>query len=255
MSSKSASEAERLQALYNLEILGTDPSPEFDRLCQMAQTVFGVPISLISLLDHDLQWFKAKCGLDIDGTTRDVAFCNKTILSDAVLVVPDALEDERFAGNPLVTGEPFIRFYAGAPLILSPGVRLGSVCVIDSKPRSITRREAEVLKQLAAAVVGELRRHRSDLELRSEQAARESELSTQRQLLSQVENGSASGSWEYDRLTGIGRWSVGLYRLLGYEPDEITPHYELFRRHVHRDDTHVHDRAMSAVIPTSADQN
>jgi diguanylate cyclase (GGDEF)-like protein/PAS domain S-box-containing protein len=250
--STSASEADRLQALRNLDILGTAPSPEFDRLCRMAQAVFGVPISLITLLEHDLQWFKAKCGLDIEGTVRDVAFCNRTILGDEVMVVPDARADERFASNPLVTGEPFIRFYAGAPLILSPGVRLGSICVIDSKPRSVSRQEAEILKQLADAVVGELRRHRSDLDIRLEQLARESELSAQRHILTQAENEGASGSWEFDRLTGSIGWSDGLYRLLGYEPSETTPPDELFRRHVHPDDTHLLEHAINAIADARA---
>ncbi|BDA84272.1 hypothetical protein Sa4125_18140 [Aureimonas sp. SA4125] len=250
--SASASEADRLRALRSLEILGTASSPELDRLCRMAQAVFGVPISLVTLVENDFQWFKAKCGLDIEGTSRDAAFCDKTIRGDVVMVVPDARADERFASNPLVTGEPFIRFYAGAPLILSPGVRLGSICIIDSKPRSVSGQEAEILNQLADAVVGELRRHRSDLDLRSEQLARESELSTQRHILTQAENEGASGSWEFDRLTGGIGWSDGLYRLLGYQPCETTPPDELFRRHVHPDDTHLLDRAISAVVEARA---
>lgn len=168
LSSAASVEAKRLQALHDLQILNTEASPAFDRLCQMAQDVFRTPISLVTLLGSDTQWFKARCGVEMESTPRELAFCNYTIAQDDVLVVPDARVDERFTGNPLVTGEPFIRFYAGAPLILRSGVRLGSICVIDQQPRQLTAQDQKVLKQLAEGVVEELQRHRADLDLAAE---------------------------------------------------------------------------------------
>ncbi|MDT0188618.1 GAF domain-containing protein, partial [Microbacterium sp. ARD31] len=126
-------ESRRLAALHRLQLLDTPPDPAFERIAQLAQTLFDVPIALISLLDEDRQWFKARCGLDVPGTPREQAFCNYTILHDSVFVVPDARSHADFALNPLVTGEPFIRFYAGAPLVVAPEIRLGSLCIIDKE--------------------------------------------------------------------------------------------------------------------------
>ncbi|MGH1574725.1 GAF domain-containing protein [Methylobacterium sp. P31] len=149
-------ETERLSALHRLHLLDTPPEPAFERLVTATATLFGVPISLVSLVDTDRQWFKARCGLDASETDRDLAFCNYTILHDTVFVVPDATADPLFAQNPLVTGEPGIRFYAGAPLILRPGIRLGSLCIIDTQTRSFNEADAAMLSRLARMVVDEL---------------------------------------------------------------------------------------------------
>ncbi len=152
-----ANEAERLAALRDLNILDTAPETQFDAICRTAQVLFGTPITLISLLDEDRQWFKARCGMSDDGTSRDVAFCNHTIQADEVLVVEDARDDARFKTNPLVTGGPGIRFYAGAPLILRSGIRVGSLCIIDIKPRRFTTEQADQLRDLAEVVTANLR--------------------------------------------------------------------------------------------------
>jgi GAF domain-containing protein len=149
-------ETERLSALHRLHLLDTAPEQAFERLVATAARLFGVPIALVSLVDTDRQWFKARCGLDVSETHRDLAFCNYTILHDTVFVVPDATADPQFAQNPLVTGGPGIRFYAGAPLILRPGIRLGSLCIIDTQPRPFSDMEAAVLSRLARMVVDEL---------------------------------------------------------------------------------------------------
>ena len=120
-------EAERLAALRELRILGTAPEPHFDAVCRTASALFSAPIALVALVEESHQWFKAKCGLAAEGTSREAAFCSHTILSDNILVVEDARQDPRFAANPLVTGEPHIRFYAGAPLVLRPGCASGFV--------------------------------------------------------------------------------------------------------------------------------
>lgn len=118
-------EVERLKVLHDLEVFGSPPEPQYDAICRTTQALFGVPIALASLVGETEQRFKGRCGLEASRTPREVSFCTHTILSDEVLVVEDAAQDERFSANPLVTGEPHIRFYAGAPLVLSPGIHLG----------------------------------------------------------------------------------------------------------------------------------
>ncbi|MCJ2006046.1 EAL domain-containing protein [Methylobacterium sp. J-092] len=154
---RSSNEAERLAALRDLNILDTAPETQFDAICRTAQVLFGMPIALVSLLDEDRQWFKARCGLSHDATSRDVAFCNHTIQADEVLIVEDARDDARFKSNPLVTGEPGIRFYAGAPLILRSGIRVGSLCIIDTEPRRFSSEQGRQLRDLAEVVTANLR--------------------------------------------------------------------------------------------------
>jgi diguanylate cyclase len=145
-------ETESLEALTALEVLDSAPEAEFDALVKVATIVCGVPISLISLIDVDRQWFKANEGLDgVSETPRELAFCAHAVLGDDLFEVPDATLDERFADNPLVTGQPDIRFYAGAPLRLSNGVRVGTLCVIDRQPRSLNETQRNILLQLSVA--------------------------------------------------------------------------------------------------------
>jgi PAS domain S-box-containing protein len=147
----------RLVALKALGVLDTPPEPELDIITELAADRFDVPIALISLVDADRQWFKSIVGLNVPQTDRSLAFCGYTILSDATLVVLDTLADERFVDHGLVTGAPFIRFYAGAPLTLSTGERVGSLCVIDRKPRTqFSEREDRALRMMAAQVVSHL---------------------------------------------------------------------------------------------------
>ncbi len=121
-------EEARLKSLHSLDILDTPAEERFDRYTRLAQRMLNVPIALVSLVDTDRQWFKSCLGLDAVETSREVSFCGHTILCDELLVVNDALADERFADNPLVTGAPNIRFYAGYPLIYSDGSNLGTLC-------------------------------------------------------------------------------------------------------------------------------
>lgn len=145
-------ETESLNALRALEVLDSAPEAEFDALVKVATIVCGVPISLISLMDVDRQWFKANEGLPgVTETPRELAFCAHAVLGDDLFEVPDATQDARFADNPLVTGQPGIRFYAGAPLVLSDGVRVGTLCVIDRQPRMLNDAQRNVLKKLSVA--------------------------------------------------------------------------------------------------------
>lgn len=158
---KPANEVERLRALRELEILDTLPEAAIDRVTRLAAQIVGVPIALVSLVDDDRQWFKSRVGLEAAETPRDLAFCSHAILNTEVLVVGDARNDVRFADNPLVTGPPDIRFYAGAPLMLTDDIRLGTLCAIDTRPRELSPEEAGVLSDLAAVVVDEFRLRKS----------------------------------------------------------------------------------------------
>ncbi|XZG71440.1 sensor domain-containing diguanylate cyclase [Chitinibacteraceae bacterium HSL-7] len=149
-------EDERLATLRGLHILDTLPEERFDRLTRMAKRVFDVPIALVSLIDANRQWFKSCQGLDATETPRDISFCGHAILDDRLFVIPDALSDIRFADNPLVTGPPYIRFYAGAPLVSYNGRKLGTLCVIDQRPRYLDDGDRNTLRDLAYMVEREL---------------------------------------------------------------------------------------------------
>lgn len=158
---KPANETLRLQALQSYEILDTEPEQGFDDIVKIAAQICDTPIALVSLVDDERQWFKAKIGLDAIETDRDVAFCAHAILSpEEVLHVPDTELDVRFKDNPLVTGGPKISFYAGAPLLTQDGCALGTLCVIDQQPRDLSTKQLSALKALARQIVAqfELRR-------------------------------------------------------------------------------------------------
>ena len=145
-------ESDRIRALAEFMILDTESETVFDDLVAIAAAVCEVPISLISLVDPDRQWFKATVGLAVSETSRDDAFCAHPILGDSTMIVPDTLNDPRFDRNPLVIGDPNIRFYAGSPLITPEGYKLGSLCVIDRRPRELTADQVLILDRLARQV-------------------------------------------------------------------------------------------------------
>ncbi|HEY3124981.1 MAG TPA: GAF domain-containing protein [Thermoanaerobaculia bacterium] len=149
-------ESERLEALQRYEVLDTESEQKFDDLTLLARHICDTPIALISFVDAERQWFKSRIGLTTSQTSRAVSFCGHAILEEDVMVVPDAAADERFADNPMVTGEPRIRFYAGAPLLTSTGHALGTLCVIDRVPRELTAEQQDALRALARQVVAQL---------------------------------------------------------------------------------------------------
>jgi diguanylate cyclase (GGDEF)-like protein len=142
-------ERARLNSLKSLNVLDTPPEERFDRLTRIAQRIFGVPIALVSLVDENRQWFKSCAGLNASETPRDISFCGHTILGNEVF-------DKRFFDNPLVAGDPKIRFYAGCPIKAPDGNKLGTLCIIDQKPRSLSEEDINIIKDLASMVEQEL---------------------------------------------------------------------------------------------------
>jgi diguanylate cyclase (GGDEF)-like protein len=156
MDPKLCDEAGRIASLNRYCVLDSGREQQFDRITELVQTVFKVPIAAVTLVDVDRQWFKSNRGLDVDETMRDVSFCTHTILSRDALNVGDALQDARFASNPLVTGEPHIRAYLGAPLETPDGYNVGALCAIDRSPRTFGAADEALLASFAALVVDEL---------------------------------------------------------------------------------------------------
>ena len=141
----SLQDEQRIQELLLYGILDTPSEENFDDITALAARYFDVPIALITLVDRDRQWFKSRVGLGVTQTARDIAFCDTAIQGTGVMVVTDARSDARFASNPLVTGEPGIRFYAGSPLVTPQGHALGTLCIIDRRPRAFSAEQGDAL--------------------------------------------------------------------------------------------------------------
>jgi hypothetical protein len=163
-------EKKRLNVLWQYEVLDTVPEAMFDDLTELAAGICEAPIALISLVDEKRQWFKSKIGTTVNETSRDVSFCSHAIKQPGLFIVPDAAKDERFANNPLVTSDPKIRFYAGAPLITPDGYALGTLCVIDKAPRELRPDQKQALRILARHVVSQLELRRRNREVHRGQA-------------------------------------------------------------------------------------
>ena len=209
-------ETERLAALHALKVLDTAAEARFDRITRVAQRHFDVPIALVSLVDEGRQWFKSCQGLDATETSRDISFCGHAILNDAILVVPDATEDLRFVDNPLVTGSPNIRFYAGAPLHAPGCERVGTLCIIDTRPRAFSAEDIAMLRDLADCVEEELVRvllQDSEQRVRSAQTA-----------LKSLINAIGDGIVTIDHWGVIQSFNPAAERLFGYAEAEVIGH-------------------------------
>ncbi len=164
-------EAARIEALHAYQILDSLPESQYQDIVALASTICGTPMAVISLVDQDRQWFKAKIGLEATETERDIAFCAHALLhADELMVVPDAMRDPRFADNPLVTGAMQVRFYAGAPLRTHDGLALGTLCVIDRTPRELTPAQANALSALSRQVMSHMELRQKILQLEQAQA-------------------------------------------------------------------------------------
>lgn len=163
-------EKHRLHTLRMYQILDSATEKAFDDLASLASAMCDAPISLVSFVDKDRQWFKAKIGVEVSETPREYAFCAHAIESDDIMIVEDATRDNRFANNPLVNDDPKIRFYAGVPLVVSNGQRLGTLCVIDQHPRTLSEAQLRGLTILRNAVVAQLELRKAALELNALQS-------------------------------------------------------------------------------------
>jgi len=211
-----ANEDERLASLCHLNILDTGSEEGFDRLTRLAQSHFKVPIALVSLVDSHRQWFKSRQGLNATETPRDISFCGHAILGTDIFCVPDTLEDPRFCDNPLVTSPPSIRFYAGAPLSVSNGMKIGTLCIIDTAPRSWSAEDARILRDLADCVEQELGQA-AFLDATQVLASQESRL---RAVLDTVVDGIVT----IDQKGLIETFNPAAERIFGYRADEVVGH-------------------------------
>lgn len=236
-------EARRIDALRRLEILDTLPEQCYDDLANLAARLCDVPIALISLVDSERQWFKACVGLGGSETSRDVSFCGHAIANPTqVFLVPDALEDPRFRGNPFVTGDPWVRFYAGAPIVLAGGEAMGTVCVLDTRPRELTAAQIACLEAIArqAASLLELRRMTREAvgEARDQvqaTAVAEDRHAHNEQLLEFVLQGGELGLWDLDLPSGKFETNRRELELFGLTEADVVPGFD-WRRLIHRDD-------------------
>ncbi|HEX7781796.1 MAG TPA: diguanylate cyclase [Sphingobium sp.] len=215
-------EAERLAVLASLDLLDTPPEREFDAVVQCAKAALNCQIALVSIVDDHRQWFKAKCGIDAEQTPREHAFCAHVVAADELIVVPDATRDPRFANNPLVTGAPHIRFYAGMPIHADGGAEhpgshpLGTLCIIDDKPRALNAEDEKVLRDFAGLVESLVAARQSAanaIRLSEERRAMLQKLDLSHRQFRQAERMANIGSWRYDLVAEALEWSDQVYAI------------------------------------------
>lgn len=252
------SESARLRALQAYGLLDSAPEPGFDALTRLAARLLGTPIALISLVDAERLWFKSRVGLDVSETSRDIAFCDHAIRGQGLMVVDDAHQDPRFADSPLVTDDPHIRFYAGAPLRNAEGWVLGALCVIDHQPRSLSEEDRALLQDLAAQVLVqmELRRQNQKLqaallhidrdhrELQTAQLA----LTRSEARLREVLHETNDGWWEFELGSRGVYLSPRAEQMLGYPEGALQRDRSLLRRLLPDDQRHAVSAAIAAVL-------
>jgi PAS domain S-box-containing protein len=241
-----ANEEGRLAALAACGILDTPAEEGFDDLALLAAEICDTPMALVSLIDRDRQWFKARVGIDVDETPRELSFCAHAILHpDELMVVENATKDARFADHPSVVDGPAIRFYAGAPLVTSDGFALGALCVIDSEPRTLDDRQSRSLEALARQAVAQIELRRS----LTEQLEVERRLTESERRLVDAQRVAGIGSWEWDVGTDAVSWSEELYRQYGVSLDTPNVDFDLFISLVHPEDR----ERVTAIVNNSVD--
>lgn len=199
-----ANEQQRLQALYEYDILDTMPDKDFDYLTMIASQICNTPISLVTIIDESRQWFKSNYGVDIRETDRVYSFCAHAINTpQTIMVVPDSRLDERFADNPFVTGKPNAVFYAGVPLVAENGFALGTLCIIDDKPRTLKKEQFEALRALSNQVINLLELRKKNKELLETKEALEKSMD----LYAQTSHVARVGGWEIDLIRNKFSWT------------------------------------------------
>jgi PAS domain S-box-containing protein len=230
-------EAQRLSALRNLNILDTQPEERFDRITRLAAALLEMPIVLISLVDSDRRWFKSAYGSNAKQIPRNVSFCSHAILDDSLFIVPDAQADSRFADNPLVMGGPLVRFYAGRPLKSMQGQRVGTLCVMDRKPRILTPTQLALLEDLACIAEGELNSHVLDTALRVSEERMRIAVDT-----AQV------GIWERDLQHHTLTWNDTMYAIFGARREEFPNPQDAWVQRLHPQDLAIPDAALQGLL-------
>jgi PAS domain S-box-containing protein len=215
---KPPNEEARIGALQNLRVLDTSAEVEFDRITKIAAKICETKISLISLVDSNRQWFKSSVGLDATETPRDISFCGHAIMNDEIFMVEDSREDERFRDNPLCVGAPNVIFYAGAPLITKGGHRIGTLCVIDSEPKTLSDDQLDHLKDLSLQVVKLF------------------ELRLVEKQFKEISDAAQIGHWSYDLSSKRIEWSDNMYQLFNYDIKNGAPNFEQYQALIHPDD-------------------
>ncbi|MFK7951300.1 MAG: GAF domain-containing protein [Ekhidna sp.] len=229
-------ETSRLLALKKYEILDSEPEKDFDDIVDLVGEICEAPISLISFIDQDRQWFKAINGIDVKETERKIAFCNYAIKNPSeVLVVPDSTLDERFSANPLVIRDPNVRFYAGAPLVDKEGYALGTLCVLDNKPREFTEKDKKILITLANRVVQLIELRKENLLQKLQLVQKQDELNLMLNRFVKAQQAAKIGSWDWDVIEDELYWSPEMYRI--YEEVESENNaLQTWQSKVHKED-------------------
>ncbi|MEH8016548.1 PAS domain-containing protein [Rheinheimera muenzenbergensis] len=229
-------ETERLQALTSSGLLNNLADEGFDRFTRLAQALFGCKISLFTLIDEQKQWFKSRQGTALKETPRDVSFCAHAIFNDDILYVPDASLDQRFADNPLVTGAPAIRLYAGIPLHSPQGFPLGTLCIIDDIPRELNALQLTSLQDLAALAETEIAIRFNQLAQQRKQLELQAADNTIKRLQSIIDT-SLLATWEWNVQTGDVIFNERWAQQLGYALYELLPlHFDTWVQLVHPED-------------------
>jgi PAS domain-containing protein len=244
----------RLEALEAYDIMDSLGEQEFNELVELASAICRTPISLISLLDDQRQWFKAKVGLGPQETPLNQAFCIHAIEKpNEVMVIENTLEDERFVNNPLVTGDPNIRFYAGAPLITEDNIAIGTLCVIDRVPREFSETETRALKILADKTIQLLDSRIKAIKLKNELIKKNVELDIILRRLEHAQEIAEIGSWEWKLRDNELYWSPQMFKIFGIAPDsDVKLTFETWQKTVHIEDLEAVKDSLRIAIKTGA---
>lgn len=258
-------ERTRLENLRKYHILDSPEDPAFDDLATLAAEICDAPVSLISFLDRDREWFKSKIGTSLSEVRREHAFANRAVHTNDLLVIPEAEADEDLRENPLVKDEPHAHFFAGMPLVDADGAALGALYVLDKHAHELTDHQQHMLKVLAHEVMmllelrREVRESREQLEQTKarletealEHSRTERELKRRERLSADAQRITHLGTWEWNLRTNVITWSDELYRIYGFKPGEFEATYEAYLRFVHPDDRHKTNQAVEQALMNS----